>query len=695
MCAKAFLFLATFVLPFAVNAAGLGRLSVTSGQGQPFQAEVDLVAVKKEEKSSLSARLAPQETFRQANVDYLPLLSTFKATVETRPDGLPYVKIVSSQPIAEPLLNILIELNWSSGRLLREYTVVLSQAEHDAQSSAKPVTQANSMGSAKMEPATDKTLEKTHEKTPASIKRDEKTRPVTAEPAPAAGKTHAIYGPVKQGETLGGIAKDIVLPTGTSFNQMLVALHRANPNAFIDGNMHQLKAGPVLKIPESNAIAAISLTEANKEVHTQTADWNRRRFPPVAEVPEELKQTVTGKIDRTVEADSIAARESAKEVLKLSKGAEPRSGDEDGSTGSASQGINPGEKHPAHSAAQDRLHALEEDITAKNRALREANERIALLEKNIRELQQLLELKNAALAEMQNRVETTQPGTAPASVPPVAASAQPESNPGEGTAAQLSTSAATQPLPSRVEPNDTEVAATNPADPENPVNAGSKDEPVEIAESVQLAKPALEPLSAKDAGARPSSKGTGTIIDDLVANFEYLGGALVLLITGIVGVSMARAPKSSSLFESDEDDISHPAALQQKDKIGEAPASLREDTAVLPHEAKPTPIIEPGPTGTNPRGTDLTGTDPATTGPTATRPAGTESRMEGEKHTEIIGAESTERNKHWHELMNKIDLARAYQEMGDKDAASQILQEVIREGDVRQRESAKLMLGNL
>lgn len=92
--AKAFLFLITFILSFASHAAGLGRLSVTSAPGQPFTAEIDLVAVKKEEKSSLSARLAPQETFRQANVDYLPLLSTFNASIETRPDGVPYGKSV-------------------------------------------------------------------------------------------------------------------------------------------------------------------------------------------------------------------------------------------------------------------------------------------------------------------------------------------------------------------------------------------------------------------------------------------------------------------------------------------------------------------------------------------------------------------------------------------------------------------------
>src|SRR5690242_5686587 len=147
---KACWLLIAFISPLAAGAAGLGRLSVMSASGQPFRAEIDLVAVKKEEKSSLSARLASQEIFRQANVDYLPLLSAFKATVETRPDGFPYVRIVSSQPIAEPLLNILIELNWSSGRLLREYTVVLDQPDHDA-SPAKSVVQAQSSVSVKGE----------------------------------------------------------------------------------------------------------------------------------------------------------------------------------------------------------------------------------------------------------------------------------------------------------------------------------------------------------------------------------------------------------------------------------------------------------------------------------------------------------------------------------------------------------------
>jgi len=332
----------------------------------------------------------------------------------------------------------------------------------------------------------------------------------------------------------------------------------------------------------------------------------------------------------------------------------------------ANLGTGSGPRQSEQAGAQARLEAMEEDIIAKSRALREANERIALLEKNIKELQQLLELKNLALAEMQNRAEAVQPVTSTVSVQPAATSPQPESGPEAVAVAQSPILPSTQLSSSGIEANDTEQAAASPASPQ------SADEPVEIAKPVQWGKLTPEPIQGTDAGARarPRDKGTGTIIDDLVANFEYLGGALVLLITGIVGVSMVRAPKSSSLFDSDEDGISNPDPSQPQGNAREAPMSPGANAAELAHEGKPTSLAE-----RNPDGAALDRSDA--------------------QSIKIIKEESGEKNTHWHEIINKIDLARAYQEMDDKDAARQILQEVLQEGDARQQESARLMLGNL
>ena len=117
-----------------------------------------------------------------------------------------------------------------------------------------------------------------------------------------AGKAHTVYGPVKHGDTLTGIVKNIVPPSGVSFNQMLVAVHRANRDAFFGSNMHQLKTGPILRIPDNSEIGAVTAEEADKELKNQTVDWNRQRASGVIEAVKEPKQTDTGKIESAADA---------------------------------------------------------------------------------------------------------------------------------------------------------------------------------------------------------------------------------------------------------------------------------------------------------------------------------------------------------------------------------------------------------
>ena len=106
----------------------------------------------------------------------------------------------------------------------------------------------------------------------------------------------------------------------------------------------------------------------------------------------------------------------------------------------------------------------------------------------------------------------------------------------------------------------------------------------------------------------------------------------------------------------------------------------RENATVPAHKARLMPVTQPGPAGPTPIDVD---------------PAGAGLGADDVESAELIKDEPAERSGHWREIMNKMDLARAYQEMDDKDAARQILHEVIREGDVGQQERARLMLGNL
>ena len=213
------LFLIVLAPPCALHAAGLGNLTLNSYLGQPFKAEIDLVAVRKEEIPSLVASLASRDTFRQANVDYAPFLFTFEISIENRADGQPYIKIISPQRVVEPFLSMLIELNWSSGRLIREYTVLLDPPE-DVLLPTAPAVQVEPVipSSIKPEPAP-------AEQPDSIIENLVGVEEPAVQEAALVKKSDAItYGPVKSGDTLTEIALEVAPYYQVQPNQMLVAL---------------------------------------------------------------------------------------------------------------------------------------------------------------------------------------------------------------------------------------------------------------------------------------------------------------------------------------------------------------------------------------------------------------------------------------------------------------------------------------
>lgn len=364
--------------PLAVHAAGLGKLTLNSALGQPLQAEIDIVSVNDDELSSLKVELASRDAFTQAGIRYESFFSTFNVSIEPRDTGEPYVIITSPQSINEPFLNILVELSWASGRLLREYTVLLDPIEYD-----RPAPVAPTVRSA---PAVIETTADAPAQTPQV---DEEASKLS-EPAPAAVAPRSdTYGPVARGDTLSGIVSQIT-PEGVNLNQMLVAMYRANREAFIDNNMNLLRVGALLRIPDSSEIMEIDEAEANAEVKIQVADWRSYREKLVeaaneAQPSEVLSQADSGQITTSVDNDGATFNGEPEEVLRLS------SGDAQGEDSDTSM--------------MDRLRMTEEDAIAHTLALQEANERVAMLEKQVEDLQQLLELKQPDLAQAQYQAE--------------------------------------------------------------------------------------------------------------------------------------------------------------------------------------------------------------------------------------------------------------------------------------------------
>ena len=362
-------------LPLAANAAGLGKVTVLSALGQPLRAEVEVFATR-EELAGMKAQLASQDAFRQAGVEYAPTLLGIGFTVGKRPNGQTILRLSSDKPINDPFIDLLLELNWATGRVVREYTFLLDPAEFAVKAApttapavSRPMAALPVSGEAR---AGDR---------PVRVERYNKSR--VSEQAPQTADGGATY-EVRRGETLGKIASEI-RPDGVSLDQMLVGLFQANQDAFDRGNMNRLKAGRILAVPDKAALLAIPRDEANRVVIAQSSDWGgyRRKLAAVAaDAPvadEAARQQTGGKITTRV-ADKASPPVEPKDQLKVSK-----------------------TELPGGKSAVATAKRTDEDLIAKEKALKDANERLASLERNVAELQRLVELKSQSLADLEKQ----------------------------------------------------------------------------------------------------------------------------------------------------------------------------------------------------------------------------------------------------------------------------------------------------
>jgi pilus assembly protein FimV len=150
------------------------------------------------------------------------------------------------------------------------------------------------------------------------------------QPRPAAASLAAPeqHVKVRSGDTLSRIAR-ANKPANVSLDQMLVALLRANPNAFIDGNVNLLKAGADLKIPGQEQAAAVPADEAATVLALQSKNFDEYRHRLAADAPRigASPRQATGKIEATVSEKKPAP--PSRNRLTLSSGAVGRASTEE------------------------------------------------------------------------------------------------------------------------------------------------------------------------------------------------------------------------------------------------------------------------------------------------------------------------------------------------------------------------------
>jgi FimV-like protein len=348
-------------------ALDLGGLTVESTLGQPLSARIELNSATNEGLALLTARIADAAVYRQNNLEYPAVLARARLTIERLSDGNAILKITSPSPATEPYLDLLVDVSWASGRVLRKYTLLLDPPG---------MTSAQAVSSVYPPPGIPQT--------------------VSTPELPLAEHGHVV----RRGDTLSKIAQQYKPPT-VSLDQMLVAMFNANANAFDGNNMNRLRTGAIVSVPPAEQVGATPAPEATKVVRAQAADWHSYRDRVAASAPMgeggEARQGASGRISTAVE-DKAAPATAGRDQLRVSREA----------------GVGKG------GAA-----AAAEDTVARDKALRDAQTRIADLEKTLKDMQLALDLPNDTLTQAQRRAKAAKGIGAP-TPPPVTVARAPE-----------------------------------------------------------------------------------------------------------------------------------------------------------------------------------------------------------------------------------------------------------------------------
>jgi len=379
----------------AALALGLGNIRVLSRPGQPLVAEIPVISSDPGELERATVGLASAATFERVGLSRPEgLVGELQFQFAQDAQGRAVVRVTSATPVQVPALSFLIEVDWGQGRLVREYSALVAAPEA-ATAVAEPVIEAPAAAPSNLiarEPAPLPASAPTPTATP-------KPAPATAAVAPAAAPRPApisqatapdgTLAPVRSGQTLSGIAGQLARDNGVSLDQAMVALLRANPEAFIRGNVNLLRQGAVLRVPESGELQRIDSAAARVLVREHVAQWRQARAP----IPQPALAGAAASVARPATA-TAAANDARLEIAPAVAGAQQAAG--------TTTGLEAGGE--GDMAANEQLRQAREDLATRDAELQELRERVAELEKLQAQQQSLIAMKDSNLAAAQQRL---------------------------------------------------------------------------------------------------------------------------------------------------------------------------------------------------------------------------------------------------------------------------------------------------
>ncbi len=411
----------------AASALGLGQIEVKSRLGQPFLAEIPIVSSDPGELENLQAELASPLVFARIGLQPpMGVVAELRFASALDAAGRPVIRVTSEQPVNEPLLTFLVSVDWGQGRLVREYAALVDaprtvsaplqpQIEETVVSApniierpVEPAPPAPEPEAIPDETAADAVAEQGESNDVAPTPQPQ-AEPVPEaqvaiatpprEPVPEASEALSGQVAVKRGDTLSQIAGRMQ-GEGFTLDQTMIALLRANPDAFIGGNINRLKAGAVLDMPAGDQLASVDAGQARRLVASQIQQWRdaRRAVPQPALEGGVVASAATGVAATAPTTGAVAGSGAGSADARLEIVPPGASRATQAGTQSGIQADGEGEM------LRQELQQTQETVVAREAEVTELKSRVAELEQLQQKQQQLIAMKDSELAAAQQRL---------------------------------------------------------------------------------------------------------------------------------------------------------------------------------------------------------------------------------------------------------------------------------------------------
>lgn len=370
---KKLLLLFIFLFPLIGQALQLGKIVVTSSQGQPLNAEIEMMLAPGEDASKLQTSLASKENYESQGIERLPIHNNISVELQKNERGLTVLKLKSTQPVPEPFLDLLIQVDSAKGRNYREYTVLLDPPE-------TPIIQQEKIVAVDKK---DPPLMNDKKDTKESIEKEVKISPKSLEKNKSSDFSAKSI-TVKSADTIYKIARENKIP-GITTEQMVIGIFNLNELAFTNKNINGLEVGQKIVLPTKDDFMNLSHAKAMAEIKIQSAQWNKFSLK-TAEAVAASPKIISPKSDAPVTPATVIQSESITPAPRIKLTGDTLSVDKN-----------------SKEVVQKEINQINDDKTALEKNIKDAEQKIVLLEKELADAKKILAVSNQALFELQEK----------------------------------------------------------------------------------------------------------------------------------------------------------------------------------------------------------------------------------------------------------------------------------------------------